>query len=103
MRIVFMSGSAELGGAERSLLDMLASVRAARPDWHLELIAPTDGPLLADAIALGVSASVVAYGEGLARLGEAPVPRSSSSLSQLAVQVHRPPGQSLPTTSVGVF
>ena len=37
-----MSGSAELGGAERSLFDMLASVRAARPDWHLELIAPAD-------------------------------------------------------------
>ena len=79
-----MSGSAELGGAERSLFDMLASVRAARPDWHLELIAPADGPLLTEAIALGVSTSVVAHGEGLARMGEALVARSSSSLSRLS-------------------
>ena len=83
MRIVFMSGSAELGGAERSLLDMLASLRAARPDWHLELITPADGPLLADAMRLGVSASVVPYGRSLARMGEPRVPRSASPLSRL--------------------
>ena len=83
MRVVFMSGSAELGGAERSLLDMLASVRAARPNWHLELVAPADGPLLAEAIAVHVSASVVSYGDLLARVGEPPIVRSVSSLTRL--------------------
>src|SRR5262245_21556507 len=83
MRIVFMSGSAELGGAERSLLDMLASLRATRADWHLDLVTPAEGPLLADATGGGISASVVAYGGSLAHVGERLIQRSASSLSRL--------------------
>ena len=41
------------GGAERVLLDFLASVRTAQPTWPLCLIAGADGPLLAEAAALG--------------------------------------------------
>jgi hypothetical protein len=31
MKLVFLSASGEMGGAERSLYDVLASLRAARP------------------------------------------------------------------------
>lgn len=69
MRIVFLSPSGELGGAETALVDMLAAVRKARPAWTLSLIAASDGPLIrkaadyADTIALP-------FPTALARLGE---------------------------------
>ena len=69
MRIVFLSPSGELGGAETALLDMLAAIREARPGWTLAMIAASSGPLIAKASA---HAGVVAlpFPESLARLGE---------------------------------
>ncbi|MET0213590.1 MAG: glycosyltransferase family 4 protein, partial [Vicinamibacterales bacterium] len=69
MRIVFLSPSGELGGAETALVDMLAAIREARPDWTLALIAASDGPLLKKAAA---HAEVVAlpFPPAFARLGE---------------------------------
>ena len=46
MKIVYLSPSGELGGAEKSLIDILASLSSARPDWTLRLVAGEDGPLL---------------------------------------------------------
>ncbi len=70
MRLLFLSASGHLGGAEASLLDILASLRLAEPGWDLHLAAAAPGPLLERASALGVSASVVAWPAPLARLGE---------------------------------
>jgi len=69
VRIVFLSPSGELGGAETALLDMLAAIREARPAWTLALIAASGGPLVAKAAA---HAQVVElpFPEALARLGE---------------------------------
>ena len=47
MRVVFLSPSGELGGAETALLDVLAALRAARPDWTLATIAADVGRLIA--------------------------------------------------------
>ena len=69
MRIVFLSPSGALGGAETALLDMLAAIREARPDWTLSIIAASDGPLIAKAAAYGDSA-VLPFPPSLARLGE---------------------------------
>ncbi len=71
VRIVYLSPSGKLGGAERSLLDVLASLRAARPDWSLHLITAGDGPLAFRAAALGVASTLVPFPESLARLGDA--------------------------------
>lgn len=71
VRIVYLSPSGKLGGAERSLLDLLASLRAARPDWSLHLITAGDGPLAHRATALGVASTLVPFPESLARLGDA--------------------------------
>ncbi|HKY05695.1 MAG TPA: glycosyltransferase family 4 protein [Blastocatellia bacterium] len=71
MKIVFLSPSGELGGAEISLLDILASLRRAEPAWSLHLIAASDGPLVRRAIAMGVRATVLAFPRPLARLGDA--------------------------------
>lgn len=70
MRVTLLSGSGALGGAERSLLDQAMSVRRARPSWSLSLLAPTSGPLVESAAALGIEARVVPLGEALSNLGE---------------------------------
>lgn len=70
MRVLYLSAEAGPGGAERSLLDILASMRRAQPSWTLDLVAAADGPLVQQAAALGVSTRVLPFDEALARLGE---------------------------------
>ncbi len=69
MRIVFLSPSGELGGAETALVDMLAAIREARPDWTLAMIAASSGPLVAKAAAYA-EAAALPFPNALARLGE---------------------------------
>jgi len=73
MRILYLSACAQLGGAEKSLLDVFASMRAAKPDWPLHLIVSEDGPLVSRSIALGVPTTVVPLPSALARLGDSAV------------------------------
>ena len=69
MRIVFLSPSGELGGAETALLDILAAIREARPDWVLGMITASSGPLVAKA-ATYADAAAMPFPNTLARLGE---------------------------------
>ena len=71
MKIVYLNPSGQMGGAERSLLDFMASLRAAEPGVALELIAGADGAFLDQARALGVAARALPYPRALARLGDA--------------------------------
>jgi glycosyltransferase involved in cell wall biosynthesis len=66
-----LSASAALGGAERALLDLLASLRAAEPSWRLALVAPGEGPLPVAARELGVEVHVLPFPSALAGLGDA--------------------------------
>lgn len=70
MRIVYLSPSGRLGGAETSLRELLASIRAAEPGWDLWLLLGEDGPLANIARDLGVSVRVMPYPPALARLGD---------------------------------
>ena len=69
MRILFLNPGAQLGGAERCLLDLLASLRQAEPQWQLELLTGENGPLLAEARTLGAEAHCLAFPSVLARAG----------------------------------
>jgi glycosyltransferase involved in cell wall biosynthesis len=69
VRIVFLSPSGELGGAETALLDTLAAVREARPDWRLAVIAASSGPLVSKAAAYS-DATAMPFPGTLSRLGE---------------------------------
>ena len=69
MRILYLNPGAQLGGAERALLDSLASLRATQPEWRLHLIAGELGPLLTEAKKLGVSVECVRFSERVAQLG----------------------------------
>jgi len=70
MRIVYLNPSARLGGAETSLRELLASVRAAEPAWELWLVLGEDGPLAGIARDLGVKVLVKPFPAALARLGD---------------------------------
>lgn len=89
MKLLFLSASAGLGGAERSLLDILASLRAAKPDWSLSLIAPAEGPLTAEARALGVDGRVVPFPAALATIGETEAVSGVRGFGRLAASLAR--------------
>jgi glycosyltransferase involved in cell wall biosynthesis len=70
LRISYLTTSGQLGGAETSLLEVLASVRAAEPSWRLFVIAPSDGPFVERARSIGVDVRVLPFPRALARIGE---------------------------------
>lgn len=71
MKIVYLTPSGQLGGAEIALLDLMASLRHAQPDWPLHLILGSGGPLALLAEALGVSTVALNFPRAVARLGDA--------------------------------
>lgn len=71
MRLLYLTPTAAMGGAERVLLDLLALLRAARPAWTVGLIVGNDGPLAADASALGVTTTILPFPRDFAQLGDA--------------------------------
>jgi glycosyltransferase involved in cell wall biosynthesis len=70
MRVLYLSPTGRLGGAESSLVDVLASLKSAEPSWDLRLIAASDGLLIPLTRTLGVSAGTLPFPDAIARLGE---------------------------------
>lgn len=70
MRVVYLNPVGEVGGAELSLLDMMASVAEAIPGIDQHLIAAGEGSLLAKTRALGVTVHALPLPEKLAELGD---------------------------------
>ena len=70
MRILYLNPIGALGGAERSLLDVLAAIRQREPDWELILIAGADGALLHEATLLGVRVECMPMPEELLTVGD---------------------------------
>lgn len=70
MRIAFLSVSVEMGGSERSLVELLRALRRRRPGWTFDVVVPREGPLAAQVRAAGASAVILPMPAALARLGE---------------------------------
>lgn len=70
MRLAFLSVSAQMGGSEVLLLQLLRELRADRPRWMLHLLVPGEGPLASGAAGLGVAVTAVPMPPPLRRLGE---------------------------------
>src|SRR5437879_2291082 len=70
MKIAYLNPTGLLGGAEWSLMEILASLRAAKPGWSQRLIVGSDGSLVSRAEALGVPTTVVRFPRTLATLGD---------------------------------
>jgi glycosyltransferase involved in cell wall biosynthesis len=75
MKVLFVNPAARLGGAERSLLDMLGALRQLESNWTPTLVAFEDGPLLARAEELGCACHVLPMPEALVLSGEDTRPR----------------------------
>jgi glycosyltransferase involved in cell wall biosynthesis len=69
LKVLYLNPSGELGGAEHSLLDLLATLRAGS-NFSLEVIASADGPFVAAAQALGVGARALPFPDSVARVGD---------------------------------
>ncbi|MFH5805806.1 glycosyltransferase family 4 protein [Alienimonas sp. DA493] len=78
LRLLFLSPVGTIGGAERVLLDVLTGVRTALPEASLALLCGGEGPLIAAARDLGVSARAVVLPTAAARLGDSPDARGGS-------------------------
>ncbi len=70
MRIFYLNPCAGLGGAETSLRELLASLRAAEPSWELHLVLGEDGPFSNVARNLGVQVTILPFPQRVARLGD---------------------------------
>jgi glycosyltransferase involved in cell wall biosynthesis len=69
--VLFLSPAAQLGGAERVLLDMLASHRTGDAAQRLTVLTSGDGPLVQAVGALGVRVIVLPFPAAVAALGDA--------------------------------
>lgn len=81
MKILYLSASAALGGAELVLLDLMAMLRESRPDWRLSLVLGGHGPLRDEAERLGVACDVRPLPRLLAGLGDAGLGDGTSQLA----------------------
>jgi glycosyltransferase involved in cell wall biosynthesis len=71
VKIAYLNPNGTIGGAEMVLLDVLAALRAARPDVVPLVLLGDDGPLRAAVEGLGAACDVVPMPAGVARLGDA--------------------------------
>jgi glycosyltransferase involved in cell wall biosynthesis len=71
VRIAFLSASGQIGGAERVLLDLVASIGRAEPEWELHLVTAAGGPLNFAAARLEIPVHVHPFPAALARVGDA--------------------------------
>ena len=71
LRVVYLNPIGEMGGAEVALLNLLASLREATPQWKLYLVVSAEGSLSAKATNLGVTTHLLPFPASLTRLGDA--------------------------------
>jgi glycosyltransferase involved in cell wall biosynthesis len=71
LKILFLSPAGELGGAERALLEMVASLQQEFPRCELAAIVANRGMLASELRALGVSVSYAPFPPRLASTGDA--------------------------------
>jgi glycosyltransferase involved in cell wall biosynthesis len=99
LKIVYYNTTGTLGGAELCLLDILATLRAARPQWRLSVLLGDDGPLRAEAEALDVPCTLLPLPRNVVRLGDAGlVGRGRGGVSGLRLAA-RSPGAAMATAA----
>jgi len=70
MRVAFLSVSAEMGGSEAVLLELIRGLRRLAPDIDPMIVVPRDGPLAARARQAGAGVRVLPMPAALAGFGE---------------------------------
>lgn len=80
MRVVYLNPTGQLGGAERALLDILASLKAADPQFSPHLIVSSQGPLIAKAEAINIPTTILPFPSSLARIGDSSASKQINKL-----------------------
>jgi glycosyltransferase involved in cell wall biosynthesis len=70
LRILFLNPVGSLGGAERSLIEVLSILSEDRPEWVIGLITGRDGPLVNEAKSLGVKVEILSMPTGIEKIGD---------------------------------
>lgn len=70
MRLLYLNPNGSIGGAERSLLEMLAALRQAQPGLTLGLLVTDEGPLARHANELGIEVLTLPLPARLATIGD---------------------------------
>ena len=73
MRVLYVNPASELGGSERSLLDLLAALDETAPELDKSLLLFAEGELSRRARALGIRVEIAPLPPALGRLGESSV------------------------------
>src|SRR5882762_9080876 len=76
MRILYLNTSGDMGGAEVSLLELLASLRAEQPEWDLRLVVGGEGPLVNRVSQLKIPVTVLPFPSRLAQFGDSALAES---------------------------
>lgn len=71
MRILYLNASGQMGGAETSLITLMASVMEARPDWELCVVVGQEGPMVEKARRIGARTFILPFPPAVAELGDA--------------------------------
>ncbi len=70
MKILFLNPVGTVGGAERVLLDVIASLRGAEPSVEVHVVSAAAGPLLEAAAGLGAATTVLPLPAAAGELGD---------------------------------
>ena len=70
MRVLFLNPVGQLGGGERSLIDLLSALRSFLPEIELHVVVGLDGPLIAECTALGATVHPLFMPTAMAGLGD---------------------------------
>ncbi len=84
MKVLFLNPGAALGGAERSLLDLLASYRQGAPEVELEVIVGEEGALIERVRGLGIPIRFVPMPRSIASLGDSAAVGRARALIEIA-------------------
>jgi glycosyltransferase involved in cell wall biosynthesis len=83
VKVLFLNPIGKVGGAERSLLDLIRSLRQATDSVEVTVGAFAAGPLLDAASAMGCDVLVIPLPAGLVRLGDSGLSDSTNSRNPL--------------------
>ena len=91
MRVVYVNPVGLLGGAELSLLDLMAAVGEARPDLQRHLIVGTEGPMAERARNFGIEVHALPMPQRIAGLGDSALGGGPALLSLLSFAARSAP------------
>lgn len=97
MHILHLNPAAQLGGAETSLLDLIANTVRFAPEWKVTLVLGQDGPLVERIRQLGVEVIVLPMPNAVARFGDSGL--RGQGMWSTARSVARLPGVAVSTLS----